>query len=349
MGSPAAASSAKDTTGSRPEETEGLWSLPARTIGPPIGASDVIAASVRATPQPDIAAAAARMSSEAAMQALVDARDADAAARVSALLDAAGVTVTEESIAGVGTYRLTPSAIDADHADHELLYVHGGAYVLNAGTAGLAEAVLIAARCGMSVVSVDYRMPPAHPFPAGFDDVAAVWAALSAHRSPTSLAMGGASAGAGLVLAVVQELRATDRPVPGALFVGTPWSDLTRTGDSYTTNEGVDRLLISYDATLAMPARLYAGSHDMTDRRVSPVHGDFDGFPPTMLVTGTRDLFLSNTARVHTRLRQAGVEADLFVFEGVSHGDYALEATSPEHQLTYSELHRFLLRHLTAR
>jgi acetyl esterase/lipase len=64
------------------------------------------------------------------------------------------------------------------------------------------------------------------------------------------------------------------------------------------------------------------------------------------LVTGTRDLFLSNTVRAHTKLRAAGVTADLLVFEGVSHGDYAVEATSPESALTYTDLDAFLLRHL---
>lgn len=336
--------------GGRPssESSDGVWSLPARQLGPPTGASEVIAASVRATAQPDVTAAEAAMSSEGALRAFIEAHDSEAAASMPNLLAELGVTVADEMVGAVRTYRLTPSALDPEHAEHVFVYVHGGAYVLNAGRAGLAEAALIAARCGMQVVSVDYRMPPADPFPAGFDDVLQVWSALSGEFSPTSFAMGGTSAGGGLVLAVVQELLATGRPVPGSLFAGTPWSDLTRTGDSYATNEGVDRLLISYDATLALAARAYAGPHALTDRRISPVYGEFDGFPPSMLVSGTRDLFLSNTARVHTKLRKAGAESDLLILEGVSHADYALEATSPEHHLTYAELNRFLLEHLTA-
>jgi len=289
------------------------------------------------------------MSSEKALPAFIDTHNREAAARLPGLLTELGVTVTDEMIGAAHTYRLTPTAIDPKHTEHIFVYVHGGAYVLNAGQAGLAEAALIAAHCRIQVVSIDYRMPPADPFPAGFDDVIQVWSALSDECSPTSFAMGGTSAGGGLVLAVVQELRATGRPVPGSLFAGTPWSDLTRTGDSYVTNEGVDRLLISYDATLALAAHAYAGTNSLTERRLSPVYGEFDGFPPTMLVTGTRDLFLSNTARVHTKLRKAGVESDLLVFEGISHADYALEAASPEHQLTYAELNRFLLQHLTGR
>ena len=124
--------------------------------------------------------------------------------------------------------------------------------------------------------------------------------------------------------------------VPGALYAGAPWTDLTKTGDSYFTNEGIDRLLITYAGFLEGAAYLYAGDHDLKDPRISPIYGDFHGFPPTFLVTGTRDLFLSNTARTHTKIRAAGVAADPLVHEGVSHGDYASEPASPESLQTYA-------------
>ena len=91
---------------------------------------------------------------------------------------------------------------------------------------------------------------------------------------------------------------------------------------------------------------MYAGDLDLKDPRVSPVYGDFAGFPPTFLVTGTRDLFLSNTVRTHIKLRQAGVVAEVLVYEGVSHGDYAALADSPESVHAYAELNAFLLQHL---
>ena len=255
-------------------------------------------------------------------------------------------TFGEERMGGIGSYRVTPPEIDPRHRDHLFVYVHGGAYVLNAGEAGLPEAILIAARTKMPVLSVDYRMPPQYPFPAALDDVIAIWEELLAAHSATSMAMGGVSAGGGLILAAVQKLISGGDQIPGALYAGTPWTDLTNTGDSYHTNEGVDRLLVTYDGFLASAAHLYAGSRDLTDPLISPVYGDFTGFPPTFLVTGTRDLFLSNTVRTHTKLRAAGVTADLLVFEGVSHGDYAIEAASPESALTYADLGAFLLRHL---
>jgi monoterpene epsilon-lactone hydrolase len=126
------------------------------------------------------------------------------------------------------------------------------------------------------------------------------------------------------------------------LYLGTPWADLTKTGDTLYTNEGIDRVLVSYDGMLSAAAQLYAHGADLTDPLLSPVYGEFKGFPPTYLVTGTRDLFLSDTARVHRKLRVAGVAADLNVHEGISHAEYAFVAGSPEWLQTYTELAEFL-------
>lgn len=323
------------------------WEIGAFSLPAPAGASDVLADSIRVTPVPDVEANRQLIpSSEAEWVVAVEERDEKNRAIAGVLADQFALTVEEEHIDGVGTYRVTPPEIDRRHQDHLFVYVHGGAYVLGAGEAGLPEAMLIAARTKMQVLSIDYRMPPQHPFPAALDDVIAVWENVLGTRSVSSVALGGVSAGGGLILTAVSKLIGGGHQTPQALYAGTPWTDLTRTGDSYYTNEGVDRLLVGYDGILAAAARLYAGVHDLTDPLISPVYGDFTGFPPTFLVTGTRDLFLSNTVRTHTKLRAAGVTADLLVFEGVSHGDYAAEATSPESLLTYAELNSFLLQHL---
>ena len=323
------------------------WEIGSFSLPAPAGASDVLANSIRMTPAPDVEAIRQLIpGSDAEWVVAVEERDEQNQAIAGVLADQFALTVEEEHIDGVGTYRVTPPEIDRRHQDHLFVYVHGGAYVLNAGEAGLPEAMLIAARTKMPVLSIDYRMPPQHPFPAALDDVIAVWENILGTRSVTSVALGGVSAGGGLILAAVAKLIEGGRQTPRALYAGTPWADLTRTGDSYYTNEGIDRLLVGYDGILAAAARLYAGAHDLTDPLISPVYADFNGFPPTFLVTGTRDLFLSNTVRTHTKLRAAGVTADLLVFEGVSHGDYAAEATSPESRLTYAELNSFLLQHL---
>ena len=189
-------------------------------------------------------------------------------------------------------------------------------------------------------------MPPAHPFPAAVDDAVAVYRHVLGNRPASSIAMGGTSAGGGLTLATVHKLIELGVDVPGAIYLGTPWADLTKTSDTLYTNESLDRVLLTYDGWIGGAARLYAGEYELTHPLISPVYGDFDGFPPTYLISGTRDMLLSDTARVHRKLREAGVVADLNVYEGMSHAGYMIVADSPESQQVYAELGDFLLEHL---
>jgi acetyl esterase/lipase len=214
------------------------------------------------------------------------------------------------------------------------------------GAAGVMEAVLIANRARLQVLAVDYRMPPAHPFPAAVDDAVAVYRHMLENRPASSIALGGTSAGGGLTLATVHKLIELGVEVPGAIYLGTPWADLTDTSDTLHTNEAIDRVLLTYDGWIGGAARLYAGNHELTHRLISPLYGDFDGFPPAYLVSGTRDMLLSDTVRVHRKLREAGVVADLNVYEGMSHADYMIVANSPESEQVYAELGAFLVDHL---
>ena len=89
-------------------------------------------------------------------------------------------------------------------------------------------------------------------------------------------------------------------------------------------------MLISYDGLLSAAAEIYADGEDLKHPLISPLYGDFSGFPPTILISGTRDLLLSDTVRAQRKLRDEGIIADLHVFEGMSHAGYLLEAGSPE-------------------
>jgi acetyl esterase/lipase len=88
---------------------------------------------------------------------------------------------------------------------------------------------------------------------------------------------------------------------------------------------------------------LYAQGHDLRDPYLSPLFGDLSGFPPTFLQTGTRDLFLSNTVRMHRALRDAGVDAELHVWEAMPHGGFF---GAPEDDEIGVEVRRFLDKHL---
>ena len=257
-----------------------------------------------------------------------------------------GVSVEPAEMGGVKVFLVTPRTIRPENRNRLLIHVHGGCYVLNPGEAGLPEAVFMAGFGGFRVVSVDYRMPPEAYFPAALDDAMAVWRAALRENDPRNMAVFGSSAGGALTLEMVLRAKAEGLPLPAAIAPGTPMSDVTGVGDSFRTNALVDNVLVAVDGFCDAATRFYAKGRDLKDPLLSPVYGDVRGFPPTILTTGTRDLLLSNTVRMHRRLRQAGVEAALQVFEGQSHAHYYRDDTAPESREAFSEIAAFFDRHL---
>jgi acetyl esterase/lipase len=184
------------------------------------------------------------------------------------------------------------------------------------------EPVLLAEACRTRVLSIDYRMPPDHPFPAAPDDMLAVWKAVLKDHDPKAIVMGGTSAGGGLTMTTMLHGTTEKLAMPAVLFLGTPGADLSKTGDSVYLNAEVDHRLGRYEGRVEACLKLYAAGRDLKDPLLSPVYGDFAGWPPTILISGTRDKLLSATVRMHRKLRAAGVPAELHVYEGMSHADH---------------------------
>ncbi|MBK1661435.1 alpha/beta hydrolase [Paracraurococcus ruber] len=256
------------------------------------------------------------------------------------------VDVEAGEMGGVKVFKVTPKDIRPENANRLLIHIHGGCYVLNPGEAGLTEAIFMAGFGGVRVISVDYRMPPEAYFPAALDDVVSVWKAAIRDTDPKRMAVFGSSAGGALTLEMMLRLKAEGLPMPAAIAPGTPMSDVTGAGDSFQTNALVDNVLVAVDGFCHAATLFYANGHDLRDPLLSPVYGDVAGFPPTILTTGTRDLLLSNTVRMHRKLRQAGVEASLQVFEGQSHAHYNRDDTAPESREAFAEIAQFFGRHL---
>ncbi|MBW2389462.1 MAG: alpha/beta hydrolase [Deltaproteobacteria bacterium] len=271
-------------------------------------------------------------------------RDAAAAKRARAIAKALGATIEKTRVGGVHCYRVIPEEVAAEHEKRLLVHVHGGAYVFNGGEAATWEALLVAHACRTRVLSVDYRMPPDHPFPAALDDAVAVWKTLLADHDPKRMALFGTSAGGGLAMATVLRLKEFKLALPAVMFVGTPASDCSKTGDSLFLNAEVDSSLGRYEGAVEDCLKLYAAGRDLKDPLLSPVYGDLAGFPPTVLISGTRDLMLSATIRAHRKLRKAGVAAELHIYEGQSHGHYLLP--SPESLDALNEIAQFFDTHL---
>ena len=214
------------------------------------------------------------------------------------------------------------------------------------GEAATGKAILLAGFGGYKVVSVDYRMPPDFPYPAAMDDAMAVWKEVAKTIAPGRTAIFGTSTGGAMTLAMVLRAKAEGLPLPAAIAPGTPWSDLDNVGDTYASNEYVDNVLVTWNGWLGRAAKLYANGHDFKDPQLSPIYGDFSGLPPAILTSGTRDLFLSNTVRTHRKLRRAGVEAELNVYEGQSHAQYGADMNAPETREAFLDIARFFDTHL---
>jgi epsilon-lactone hydrolase len=256
------------------------------------------------------------------------------------------VKVEKTMIDGVRAFVVTPDVIAPENRNRLLIHVHGGCYVLNPGEAALPEAMFMAGFGHYKVIAVDYRMPPEAYFPAALDDGMTVYKNAIKTTNPKNIAIFGSSAGGALTLEMVLKAKADGLPMPGAIAPGTPMSDVTKVGDTFVTNAMLDNVLVSPDGFCDAGTKVYANGHDLRDPLLSPVYGDMQGFPPTILTSGTRDLLLSNTVRVHRKLRQAGVDAILQVFEGQSHAQYYRDDTSPEAKDAFEEIAGFFDRHL---
>ncbi len=250
----------------------------------------------------------------------------------------ATASVETGEIAGVVVHVATPAG--GHDGNRVYLDVHGGALVFGDGAYCRAAAVVAAQLHGVKAVSVDYRMPPAHPYPAGLDDCLAVYRALLKSHAPDHIVIGGASAGGNLAAATVLRARDEGLPLPGAVVLMTPEIDLTESGDSFETNQMLDVVLPS---RLMNANLLYANGHDLAHPYLSPLFGDFTkGFPPTLIQAGTRDLFLSNAARMQQNLRRAGVPVELLLCEGMPHGGFK---GAPEDRELAGDVADFVARH----
>lgn len=268
-------------------------------------------------------------------------------AALPALRERLGVSVAQTTLGGVNAYILTPNSLPDGNKDRVALYFHGGGYVYNPGEASTWEGILMAAYGGYRVIAVDYRMPPAHPYPAALDDAFEAYKAVVAKYGAKKIAVFGTSAGGGLTLALMLRIKAAKLPYPAAIAPETPYVDMTEegAGDTAKTLEWVDGTLVSLNGYVRHSAQAYANGHDLKDPYLSPIYGDWQGFPPAMIVSGTRDLLLSQSVLTHRKLRQAGIEAELHVWEGQAHAQYYAPYT-PETKEQYVELGRFFSQHL---
>jgi acetyl esterase/lipase len=251
-------------------------------------------------------------------------------------------TVETIQVRGVTVHEARPADWRTDDR-RTVLEIHGGAFVNGAGVFCRRGGQLTADLHGVRCWSVDYRTPPEHPFPEPLDDCLAAYRALIEACGAKNVVVTGTSAGGNLAAAMVLKARDEGLPLPAALVMRTPELDLTESGDSFEVNRTVDVVL---GGSLASSIAAYAQAHDLSDPLLSPLFGDFTkGFPPSFLDAGTRDLFLSNAARMHRLLRRAGVPVELHIHEAMPHGGFG---GAPEDLEAALEVRRFVAEHWPA-
>lgn len=251
-------------------------------------------------------------------------------------------TFREHKLSKSVLYEVVPESLSKTDEDKAIFQVHGGGFIVAGGMTAVYGAQALASKTGLRVFTVDYRMPPDHPFPAALDDTLEAYKAVLKRYDPAKIAFHGSSAGANLAGAAILKARDIGLPLPGACVLHTAAMDLSRSGDSFATNAELDVVL---RVGMIDGPGLYLGGHDPKDPYVSPVFGDMaKGFPPTLLISGTRDLLLSSTVMMHRVLRRAGIEAELHVFEAMPHGGFG--DNTPEDRELMDEVVTFIRRWL---
>lgn len=197
-----------------------------------------------------------------------------------------------------------------------ILYLHGGGYVIGSASAYRHPVGQIAAKARFSAFALDYRLAPEHPFPAAFDDAVAGYDSLVS-QGFTRIAIAGDSAGGGLALALASFVSIEREAKPLAVVAISPWTDMTGSGESYSSRAAADPML---DRIKMMAcADQYLAGAEPKDPRASPFFGSFAGLPSIMIHVGNDEVLLDDSVRYAEQVERAGGNVDLHVWEGMLH------------------------------
>ena len=252
------------------------------------------------------------------------------------------VNVSHSTIASVPVLIITPLHVPAEKQDRVLINIHGGGF--NSDSGSLTETVPIANLTQTRVIAVLYRLAPEHPFPAGLDDIIAVYKAELKTHMPKNIAIYGTSAGAILTGEAAVKLKQLGLPQPAALGIFSGMGDFDRSGDSQSIYA-----LFGLSGYLAAPSGThdpeYVGSTSPKDPVLSPLYADLTGIAPTLFISSERDMLLSGTTILHRAFLNAGVDAHLIVFEGLPHAFWN-SVKLPESREADQDMAKFLDRYV---
>lgn len=249
---------------------------------------------------------------------------------------------------GVSVARVSAGSIEGewirtrDHSAGAILYLHGGGYVACSSRTHRPVTARLAKLTHRPVFALDYRLAPEHRFPAALDDAVAgyLWLVEKMHIDPRSIAIGGDSAGGGLALSTLLKLRDTHKPLPGAGFCFSPWTDLS--GSSTTAHENDGKCAMFRIDNIVDFANAYLGTTPPTNPLASPLFADLAGLPPILIHVGSTELLLDDSVRLHERIQFAGGESAIEIFDDVPHGWQMLDGFVPESRRSLEKVAAFL-------
>lgn len=199
-----------------------------------------------------------------------------------------------------------------------ILYCHGGGYSTGSRVYARTLTTKLAMSTSMDVLSFDYRLAPEHPYPAATEDAMKVWNYLMLlGYGARDVILAGDSAGGNLALSLALQLKAQKRLLPRGLILMSPWTDLTASGQSHETKAAIDPVLNA--GYLAEMTGNYAAKEKLNDPFISPLFGDYEGFPPVYIQVGENEVLLDDSVMLYHKLLHANVSVRLDRFPGMWH------------------------------
>lgn len=199
-----------------------------------------------------------------------------------------------------------------------LLHCHGGGYSTGSRIYARTLTSKLAESTSMDVLCFDYRLAPEHPYPAATEDAMKVWDYLMLlGYGSRDIILTGDSAGGNLALSLTLKLKQEGRLLPRGLILMSPWTDLTSSGQSFESKAELDPVLNK--AYIDRMVEAYAGGQELKNPLVSPLFGDFEGFPPTYIQVGENEILLSDSERLHQAFVDANVSVRMDMYPGMWH------------------------------
>ncbi len=240
--------------------------------------------------------------------------------------DPGGVDYLEVDAAGTACLWAVPHGCVQDRV---LVAMHGGGCVTGSRFSHRKLFAHVAKAVGCRALIVDYARAPEHPHPSQVNECVKIYQwLLDQGIRPEHIATIGDSAGGNLCTTVVLKARDMGLPLPAAVMPLSPWYDMEATGESFTTNAKVDRL-VTRDMSLGM-SEMFLGGTSPRDPLANPLYADFSGFPPTYIQAGGYETLLDDSLRAAERVRAAGVECRCDVFPEMQHVFHFMAGNAPE-------------------